>query len=143
MDTDESPLNGIADSEILSWCAGNPEARYALVANSMQPFYQKEGGNEIFWRPCAIQILEKAVGSDQMEAISSGFAEAMIPTSWSGSRADIIEKRAVVLYQQLFSHKNTAISAWASRQLERTQKILQQEREFELNHRRTREEAFE
>jgi len=143
LDVDESPLNHIPDSEIMAWCAAGPESRYALVAGAMQPFLQKEGSAEITWRPCALQILEKMAASLQMEAISNGFASSMIPMGGSGSRADIIERRTSALYQQLLAHPNSVISAWASRQMESVQKLIQHEREYEEKNRRSREEAFE
>ena len=66
----------------------------------------------------------------------------MIPRSWSGSRADILEKR-LVLYQSLKIHDNAEIRAWAKAQYFVLQENIKSDREWEARENRERNQSFE
>ncbi len=62
--------------------------------------------------------------------------------SWSGSRADILQKRAV-LYQNLYEHDNEEVVAWARSRYTKLQEDIRNEREREDQQDRGRNERFE
>jgi hypothetical protein len=84
-------------------------------------------------------IFEKA---PDLGVVLEHLADAIGPTSWSGSRADILQKRSV-LFQSLYQHENAEIRAWARGQYSALQETVKREREWEERRNRERNESFE
>ncbi len=84
-------------------------------------------------------IFEKA---PDLGVVFEHLADAIRPTSWSGSRADILQKRSV-LFLSLYQHEDEEIRAWAIGQYSTLQETIKGEREWEERHNRERNESFE
>lgn len=132
-----NPISVIEDDVILTWCDVNPEVRYQLIASVILPFKNNE--HRIEWTPIAITLIKNS--SDPVLVLKQ-FKRSFRPTSWSGSRADIME-RFVPLISQLKEHDDAIVSQWAIQE-ERTffEEILS-EREWELAQDREQDERFE
>ena len=84
-------------------------------------------------------ILERA--PDVTVALEN-LAYAIMPMTWSGSRADILQKRSM-LFTELEHHDNSEIRAWAKSKLVSLQEIIKNERAWEADQDRARNESFE
>jgi hypothetical protein len=84
-------------------------------------------------------IFEKA---PDLGVILKHLTDTIRPTSVSGSRADMLQKRSV-LFQILYQHDNAEIRAWAKGQYSALQETIKREREWEEDHNRERNESFE
>ena len=134
-----SPLNQISDKDILSWCEKDTSSRYPLVASMLKAFKQSDETGKYEWRPFVYPILEKV---SDLEDVLTRFADALIPISGSGSRADMLEERAV-LYLDLYGHDNEEVVAWSKSQYKELQEVIRKEREWENQLDRERNESFE
>jgi hypothetical protein len=134
-----NPIDQISDNDILSWCDDKPEDRYPLIASVIQPFSESEETGGPAWKPIVYSIFAKA---QNLHNALKHLARAIRPSGWSGSLADILQKRAV-LFQNLFQHENEEIRSWAKNQYSALQKSIDTEREEEKQHHRKRNESFE
>ena len=64
------------------------------------------------------------------------------PQSWSGSRADIIEKR-LVLFVELQKHESNIVQKWADEEYSKYIKIVKDIRIHEQERNESRYERFE
>ncbi len=135
----DNPLNQISDIDLLSWCEKDTSSRYPLVASTVKAFKQSDETGKYEWKPFVYTIFDKA---PVLEDILKCFADVLRPTSWSGSRADILERRAV-LYQDLYEHDNEDVVAWAKSQYTELQEGIRKEREWENQLNRERNASFE
>ena len=140
LDRHGNPLNLIPDQGLLAWCDIAPERRYPLVAGAIQPFTVSEEKGALAWKPVIYAIFERA---PVLSSVLEELADCVRPRGgWSGSLADILEKR-VVLFETLFGHENDEVAAWARQRYAATREWIAHERENEG--RRTRDvfESFE
>jgi len=135
----DNPLSQITDDVLLSWCEVEPTSRYPLVASSMKAFSKSDETGKCEWKPFVFTILNK---SPDLEGILEHIDDALRPMSWSGSRADILERRSV-LYQELYDHDNEEVAAWARSRYTIIQEEIRKEREREDRQDRGRNESFE
>ena len=134
-----NPLSQITDDVLLAWCETCPSSRYPLVASAMKTFNKSEETGKYQWEPFVYTILDKSpVLKDVLEHID----DALRPMSWSGSRADILQRRAV-LYQELYEHDNDEVAAWARSRYIKIQEEIRYERDREELRDRGRNESFE
>ncbi len=70
------------------------------------------------------------------------FKRTFRPMSWSGSRADIMQKRLSLL-SSLKSHKNPVVSEWACNEERVFEEEIRSERQLEEKYNRSRDERFE
>jgi hypothetical protein len=134
-----NPLNQIPDGELLSWCEKDSAVRYPIVASAIQPFTQSAGSGKLEWKPVVNAIFER---SQDLDVVLEHFADAIRAGSWSGSLADILQTRAV-LFQELYQHDNAKIRAWAKGQYSNLQESIRQQRVWEEQRGRERNERFE
>jgi len=134
-----NPLNKISDDILLSWCDNDPEERYPRAISSIDTFSGSEDTGELAWKPIVYSIFERA---PDLHAVLEPLADGLWPTSWSGSLADILEKRSS-LFKDLFQHENAEIRAWARGQYSVLKEKIKREREWEERHNRERHESFE
>ncbi|MEI9477276.1 MAG: hypothetical protein WCO26_11940 [Deltaproteobacteria bacterium] len=134
-----NPLNQISDKDLISWCDKEPEDRYPLIAAAIEAFSESAETGGFAWKPIVYSIFEKA---PNLDVVFEHLADAIRPTSWSGSLADILQKRSV-LFQSLYQHDNAEIRAWARGQHSALQETIKIERESEERHNRERNESFE
>ena len=120
----DNPLNQISDIDILSWCEKDTSSRYPLVASAVKAFRQSDKTGKYEWKPFVYTIFDK---TPVLEDVLKRFADALRPISWGGSRADILERRAV-LYLNLYGHDNEEVAAWAKSQHIELQELIRIER---------------
>ncbi|OPY79088.1 MAG: hypothetical protein A4E64_00525 [Syntrophorhabdus sp. PtaU1.Bin058] len=134
-----NPLNEVSDEDLISWCDNDPNRRYPLIASTIQTFSQSKETGKITWKPIVYSIFGKA---PDLSIVLEHLAHSIWPMGWSGSLADIMQKRSV-LFQNLFEHGNTEISAWAKTQYLALQKTIEKERGSEKARDRNRDQSFE
>jgi hypothetical protein len=134
-----NPLNQISDKDLLSWCDEDPEKRYAIAASSVQTFSKIEEPEQYKWKSITHALLSKAPKlTDVLESI----VVSISPSSWSGSLADILQKRSILL-ESLFDHEDAEVGAWAKSQFLALQEKIRAERVWEESRNRGRDESFE
>jgi hypothetical protein len=106
----KNPLDSAPFDEVLRWCDEKPAYRYLAISSAVSYMTEKkEGGPE--WTPLAVQILTRAPNA---VAVLEKFVARFSPTSWSGSRAAIIESR-VGLLDKIFELKNPNLTEYVAR----------------------------
>lgn len=134
-----NPLSEICDDVILLWCAVDPCTRYSRILSEI-PLLSQEGElKEPTWRPLVLAILERMPAS---AVVYDSLLDALAPTTWSGSRADVMQRRLPLL-RQLFNNKSVEIAAWARSKYIVMENRIRIEREHEDASSRERDERFE
>ena len=80
--------------------------------------------------------------SPDVIAVLSELKAALAPRSWSGSRADIMEKR-LVLISDLTKHDDPVVAEWARGEERNFGEDIRSEREWEKKLNNKRDERFE
>lgn len=133
------PLAEIPDKVVLGWCDKDPIARYPVVASAIAPLGAPDDDSEPEWTPLALVLLDHA---PDVVAVLGEYKRAFRPMSWSGSRADIMEK-SLDLISGLAGHANPAVAKWAREEERAFSNEIQVEREWESQRNRERDESFE
>lgn len=134
-----SPLNFIDNDLIINWCEANPDIRYPKVASAIIPFQKNEKESSIEWTSLAVKIITNC--HDPI-VILNKFKSALRPTSWSGSRAEIMESRTCLI-SGLKNHEYSSIADWACKEEELFWEEIRSERAWELKMESERNERFE
>ncbi len=132
-------LSRISDDDLLAWCQNNPISRYPKITSVMQFFSESTQTKELEWKPITYIIFEKA---PDLGIVLEHLADSIIPTAWSGSRADILEKRSI-LFQSLYQHDNAEVRAWAKSQFLDLQEKIKRDREWEEHYKQRQKENDE
>ncbi len=135
----DNPLSQISDDELLTWCEKDSSSRYSLVASALETFKKSDETGKYEWTPFVYVIFDKA---PVLEDVLEHLADALWPMSWSDSRADILQRRAV-LYQDLYEHDNEEVAAWARSRYTKLQEEIRKVREWEDQQDRRPDESFE
>lgn len=135
----EGPLDQISDTDLQSWCISDPSSRYPLVASAIKPYKKSDQIGKYQWHPFVYTIFDKA---PDLQDVLEHLADSMLPMSWSGSRADILESRAA-LYQDLYDYENEEVAAWANSQYAKLQGTIKRERAWENQAKLDQNESFE
>jgi len=135
----ENPMSQIPDEEVIAWCEGDPASRYVIAASAVEGFEVSSDTGKIVWRPIVEAVLEKAPDLDK---VFEELGRSLSPSSWSGSRAAILEERSALLLD-LCEHDNAEVAAWANSHYERLKQAIVSEREQEEKYDRQRNESFE
>jgi hypothetical protein len=133
------PLAQIADDELLSWCEADPNVRYPAITSAISPFTKAAETDNLEWKNIVFEVFKRA---PDLEPVLKDIAAGISPRSWSGSLAEILQKR-LVLFQNLENHENSQIRAWAKAKYSELQESIRAERERETRHSRERNERFE
>jgi hypothetical protein len=134
----ENPLDGVPDDALIAWCNQSPLVRYRRMSRSISFSRSVEGGNQE-WTSIALHMIEQA---PDPAAVLSTFIERFSPSSWEGSRADHIEKRAILL-DVLTGRFGPSIDAIAQAKRLELRIDVDRQREWEMSHDRGRDESFE
>lgn len=134
-----NPISNIDDKLIINWCEVNPESRYPIIASAIKPHQNSKNNNLLEWTPLALKIIDNS--SDPI-IILNKFSFTFKPMSWSGSRADIMEKH-LSLISYLKNHEDSSIVEWAYNEEKIFEEEIQSERELELKREIYRNERFE
>ena len=129
-----SPLESVGIETLEEWAMGNPEVRIPRLANSITLF-KAQGDSEEGWSPTFLRLLELA---PKKRAFLENVPHRLRPTGWSGSLADILDKRRAFL-DQLIQHSDPDISAWAIEQSQR----LETESHYQRSNERREDQSFE
>jgi hypothetical protein len=139
IDLGVNPLSRIADNIIIDWCEINPSDRYPVVAASIVAYREGENKDQFEWIPLSLTIIDNAPDA---VAVLNEFKGKFRPMSWSGSRADIMQRR-LSLISSLKSHKNPIVSEWARNEERVFKEEIISERQWEEKDNRSRNERFE
>lgn len=133
-----SPLDNVPAADLLAWCDRDPQARYPLAAEIVPFARRADEAGPLDWTPLARALLESAPDPG---AVLRVFVERFAPTSWSGSRAALMEANGRLLddLDEEISAENRAWLADARAQLAQA---VAEERQREREWAR-RDERFE
>jgi len=93
------------------------------------PYQQGKSNNSLEWSPLAFQII---TNSYDAIVVLNKFRSTLTPTSWSGSRSEIMQNR-LCLISELKNHKNSYIKDWADNEELVFEEEIRLQRECELN----------
>ncbi|MCP2091998.1 UNVERIFIED_ORG: hypothetical protein J2Y81_008104 [Paraburkholderia sediminicola] len=129
----------ISNEALLTWCAQHPASRYALAAELVQFAVRAADGDGLAWSEQALLLLEHA---PDCKPVLAGFIDRFSPTSWSGSRAVLIEGNARLL-DRLDGVVPSGVMPFVEQNRRRLSNAIEEERKQELSHARISDERFE
>lgn len=139
------PFRNASANRLIAWCQGDQD-RIARVATAVCTYSSTETDKGSLEHPKRVvlsepikALLEAAV--DKKNIINTIFSRIQ-PTSWSGSRADIMEIRAKA-FAELLEHPSSEVRDLAARKLELVEQFVRQDREQEAAEHSQREQRFE
>jgi hypothetical protein len=109
------------------------------VAASIVAYRIGENENQFEWVPLSLTIIDNAPDAI---AVLNEFKRKFRPMSWSGSRADIMQRR-LSLILTLKSHRDPIVSEWACNEEGMFEAEIRSEREGEETRNRYQNERFE
>lgn len=110
-----------------------------MAAASIVAYQKGENESQFEWLPLSLAIIDNAPDAI---AVLNEFKRAFRPISWSGSLADIMQRRLSLL-SSLKSHKDPVVSQWACNEERLFKEEIRLEREREEKFDRSRNERFE
>ncbi|SDD40684.1 hypothetical protein [Paraburkholderia lycopersici] len=129
----------IPDDALLTWCAQHPASRYALAA-ALVPFAVRAADGEgVMWSHQALLLFEHA---PDCRLVLAAFIDRFSPTSWSGSRAVLIEANARLL-DTLDGRVPPGVMSFVEQNRRRLSHLIEEERKQELDRARISDERFE
>ena len=135
-----NPMGQVAESALLEWSARDATARFPIIASSA-PIFHMSGGdrNPIGWTPFAITLIQ---ASPDPVAVMRAYAARLRPTSWSGSRATILEANANLL-RNWDAAGDVGLKAFVETAQADLMAEAKAEREWENKRNSARDERFE
>ncbi|MCL2045567.1 MAG: hypothetical protein FWG88_04200 [Oscillospiraceae bacterium] len=103
-----SMLDSIDSKEIIHWVELNIDERCAKIVNAIRLFYNED--NVAYWKPIVYEIFSM---SSNPHKIVKLLLDTLIPKSWDGSLADILNSR-LPLIQAFKEHEISDISIYAN-----------------------------
>lgn len=135
-----SPLAKIDVDVLIEWChSRNDVSVWASVASGISLWSTDDERERIALLEPAIRLLEAA---PDPEAVMEAFAERVTPSSWTGSRATLMQPRADAL-GGLVAHRNSKIAMAAKSISAKLVKWIEQEKAREQRDDEKREQRFE
>jgi hypothetical protein len=130
---DRTPLGRIPTPTVIDWAHRNPEIRFPRLAAVVSAFSTLDGVT--VWSETALALMNNA---PDRAAVLKGLGTQIHPSSWSGSLADILEKRRPLLRH--FLHDGDPAVREVARKLDHD---LLQEIDAERSREVGRDERFE
>jgi len=137
-DHQKNPLDGVPIEEMLRWCDEKPAERYPAIAQAVS-YHIATSDTGPDWTPLAIEMLKR---SPDPPAVLEAFLRRFSPTSWSGSRAAIIESRLGLL-DRLDELKITSLADCVTRIRPQLVDDIARTRKWENQSDSARDERFE
>ncbi|QAV45609.1 hypothetical protein [Pantoea agglomerans] len=139
-DSHQSPIAKIDVDILIEWCGATKDPQvWASVASGIN-LWSKDGENSpICLQDDALRFLE---ASPEPRAVLEIFAENVAPSSWSGSRANVMQPRVEAI-GQLVTHERADISKSARAVYEKLTNWVEKEKERERLEDETLEQRFE
>ncbi|WP_142850976.1 hypothetical protein [Telmatospirillum sp. J64-1] len=109
------PLAPVPLNVLVAWASREPEERFDVLAETIPLFEGGDDEGHEALSPLAIALLEAA---PDKEAILGHYGQRLHPSSWSGSLADILEKRRKAVLV-LANHPDQKIANWTISQAEK------------------------
>lgn len=134
-----NPLDLVPADRILAWCNENSAERYVAIADAIALFRRADKTAPLQWTDIALRLLDRA--PDPVEVLKR-YIHRFGPSSWSGSRASIIEERAALL-EALRTHPHAQLSRFVSTEIPRLRGVIEQERRWEGDQEKLRDQSFE
>jgi hypothetical protein len=132
-------LDVVPERVLLDWCDKQPKSRYPLIAACVTWSFAADETGPRRWTSTALSLLKNA--PDRVELLKA-FLSRLSPTSWSGSRATIMESNAKLL-DDLKGFSDPALIEFIAQEKVRLSKEIEAERRAEQLADRTRDERFE
>lgn len=132
-----SILDSISSTELIKWCNKDPLKRYIFIAKIIYPLKTYE--DSLIVKTIVYDLINN---TSVLKDFLSELAKSIEPQSWSGSRADIIEKR-LILFIELQKHDNHIVQKWAQEEHSKYIKIVKKNRKHEQERDEERYETFE
>lgn len=139
LDHHTNPLDSIPHEDLFRWCKKKLQERCPLIVYLATPYIRNAEADEYEWKPYILDFLDLI---EDLTPLLDALSESLVPRSWSGSKADIIETR-VQLIEFLCTHENQEVSSWARHQRSEFINFMNREREQEEKDRKVRDESFE
>lgn len=135
------PLSKIDVADLIEWCQQQNETDvWSLVASGIKLWEKGDGnrdGSSI--TPSAVEFLEAA---PEHEPVLHAYADRVTPSSWSGSRADVMQPRADAI-AELKQHGRAEIAKAAKTVSDRLAMEIERERVRDRQRDEEREQRFE
>ena len=128
-------FNALPFPAVMEWAQRDPATRFPIVAMGLRPLKASDEATAPEWSDAALAVLDAA--PDRMKVMEA-FAAQFVPTSWTGSRATIIENRRALL-RRFFTSQDAREVVWARENDSRLSVLAEQERASESQ----REQRFE
>ncbi len=137
---DKIPLGAIEIDKLIGWCNRNGDLEvWRTVAASINHWVEDDTNSQVELSVQATKFLEAAPNP---EDILRAYAGKITPMSWSGSRADIMQRRLGAL-EPFTDHRNENIASAARIVVAEVSKRICAERERERRRDEEREQTFE
>ena len=137
---ERNSLSGVCVKVLLDWCRrGNFQERLVMISAAVYPFAKEPDGDGIVLSEQAHAILE---GTQAPSTVLRNLSSFVQPSSWSGSLADLIEKRCQA-FETLRRHDRSNIRVAATTRIAEIKRWEAQERQREQAMDRQREQRFE
>ena len=136
-----SPLAKINAANLIVWCRQRNEPdTWGLVSSGIR-LWEKGDGNKggTSMSAIAVEFLEAA---PEPEVVLHAYADRVTPSSWSGSRADVMQPRADAI-AELIQHERGEIAKAARSVSDRLTKEIERERIRDRQRDEEREQRFE
>jgi len=133
-------LASVPEDALLEWCRGDSGSdRWIRVAQVLPAFESSTDNDQLEWSRRAKALLLNAPDPAQ---VAEALIHALLPMSWSGSRAEVIRKRLPLLDQLgdlLGPEHLSQVAVWRRKVMD----IIEHEARRELEEHRWRDERFE
>ena len=135
-------LSGVSAQALLDWCRQGDfqvQERLSMLSGAIYPFEKEPDGDGVVLSEQARAIIEEA---QDPSVILRNLCSSVQPSGWSGSLADIVAKRGQA-FEVLLKHERPDIRAAAETQIAEIKRREEQERRYERESDRQREQRFE
>ena len=133
-------LSGVSSEKLLAWCRQDDfQERLSMLSKAVYPFEKEPNGGGVVLSKQARTTIEAA---QEPSTVLGILCSSVCPSSWSGSRADIIAERRQA-FGTLLKHERPDIRAAAETQIAEIKSREEQERRYEQERDRQREQRFE
>jgi len=139
------PLDNIDEATMLDWAREAANTRFIYLAEAIRPWqradhqHDQDASGVMEWKSAGLRLLREA---PDPHAIGAIYADRCVPTSWSGSRAEIIAGR-LRLIDELGEDQNPLIAAWAKQVSAELTIVVDRERQREARESKSRDERFD
>jgi hypothetical protein len=136
---DRAALDVLPEEILLAWCDLDPARRYPIAASVVPLFKQPREGESEEWTPLVIRLLGHAPDAP---LVLNEIVHRLSPSSWSGSRASILETRLRLLDSLPIDGAPVLAAALAKARIDLEAQVAA-ERRYEMEEERSRSNRFE